>query len=179
MSGLSAGPDIQPVTGPSAGRSVAASTPIAGGRPAERQPVRARAHARRGASSDDVGRRIGSFAKTGTSDIRATAPTISPVRSDMRAEDVAPSSSSGPERWTSIADDLRPRLQRADQPHELLERCRRAIDTITGAPPLARRGSSASMNAWIPGFCSPVVHTVPGRRLGDPRGRRPLAQARS
>ena len=32
------------------------------------------------------------------------------------------------------------------------------------------------MNAWIPGFCSPVVHTVPGRRLGDPRRRRPLAR---
>ena len=48
-----------------------------------------------------------------------------------------------------------------------------ATETITGAPPLARRGSSASRNAWIPGFWSPVVHTVPDgvsaiRGGGDP-----------
>ena len=48
-----------------------------------------------------------------------------------------------------------------------------AIDTITGAPPRASRGSSSSTNAWMPGFCSPVVHTVPDgvsaiRGVGEP-----------
>ena len=146
----------------------------AGGDAHEREPRRPGAD-RCGASSDDVAVPPGSFANTGTSDMpRDRADDLAQsvgVRPEHRSRS---SSSSGPERWISIAATSGRALQRAGEPDVLLQRPSRR-STRSPAPARARdAGSSSATNASIPGFCSPVVHTMPDARLGDPRRRRPL-----
>ena len=127
------------------------------------------------ASSTISGVSDGSFAKTGTIDIRATAPTIS-----ARAGPHAPrgrivrSSSSGSESG--------PRAPRSPGApcSRLVSRTyssRRvpAMDTITASRRGRRRGSSSAMKPSMPGFCIPVAHVMPGGRsrrsagVGSPR----------
>ena len=157
--GRIAGPDSHPVTAPSRGRRPAGSTPSAGTESVSVSPCApARTHPR--AVSTSSGRSGGSFAKTGTFAIRATAPTISAARSGREASTGVPSSSSGPEMWVSMA--VRPgapwsRLVRRTNSSMLPP----AIETNTGAPPRTSRGSSSARNASMPGFCSPVDHTMP------------------
>ena len=154
VNGLSAGPESQPATGPSVGRSAAASTPIAGGEPEHGEPVRARAdgaawRARRLRGDE------GSFAKTGTIDIRATAPDDLRRAVGVRAQDLCSSSSSRSRQPNLDAPRSRVALQQARQPDVLLERVPPRWTRPRPAPPRTQRGSSSAMNASMPGFCSP------------------------
>src|SRR3954467_10712902 len=101
MSGLSAGPDNQPTAAPSAGRVPTRSIASAGG---EAHNVSPDAPARAAAiASGTTSVPPGSFANTGTSDIRATAPTTSVTRSACAPSTGRSSSRSGPDRCTSMA----------------------------------------------------------------------------
>ena len=170
VSGLRAGPDNQPGPAPSVVRDRRRVDRVGRRRPGQREPASLPRGRPRSRSAPRRALRASSRTPARATSARPRRRSRSRVRRAHRAS-AAPSSSSGPDRSISIPrtpgcpwSALVSRTYSSSEPPP--------IDTINGVPTLAQRGSSAAMNASMPGFCSPVFHTMPERRLRDPRGRR-------
>ena len=177
VSGFSAGPDIHPVTAPSAGRRVAATHPDRRGRPADREPV----GARRGRTLERAPAAPSPSSAASRRPARATSARRRP-RSRPSGRRVPRARRGGAPRRVRRDGARSPRPPAASAARRSAGRTPRATprdrdDHRAPHPGEARElGVDERVDARV---LQPRGPHGPGRGLRDPRGRRSLARAPS